>query len=232
MIDIFTVFAVLGGIGTSMGISAPLICRVVSNVFHIPNDGRLLTAVFLLWFAIFTTSVWRGLDKGIKILSDINIYIAVLFIGIVFLLAGPGRVLDVELNSIGLYAKEFFRMSTYTDPFGKSGFPQQWTIFYWGWWLSYIPIMGLFTARISREDNPSGDTGDDRVWFPGMCIEFFGPGMLRSGPSAERKSRPGAYPEHTGQRRGGNRNPEYASICGCPFHLVLRGCNYIYGNND
>ncbi|HJA12891.1 MAG TPA: BCCT family transporter [Candidatus Mediterraneibacter merdipullorum] len=150
MIDIFTVFAVLGGIGTSMGISAPLICRVVSNVFHIPNDGRLLTAVFLLWFAIFTTSVWRGLDKGIKILSDINIYIAVLFIGIVFLLAGPGRVLDVELNSIGLYAKEFFRMSTYTDPFGKSGFPQQWTIFYWGWWLSYIPIMGLFTARISR----------------------------------------------------------------------------------
>lgn len=150
VIDIFTVFAVLGGIGTSMGISAPLICRIISKVFHIPNDERLLTAVFLIWFAIFTTSVWRGLDKGIKILSDINIYIAILFIVIIMLLTGPGRVIDVELNSIGLYVDEFFRMSTYTDPFGKSGFPQQWTIFYWGWWLSYIPIMGLFTARISR----------------------------------------------------------------------------------
>lgn len=41
-------------------------------------------------------------------------------------------------------------MSLYTDPFGKTGFPQQWTVFYWGWWMSYIPIMGLFTARISR----------------------------------------------------------------------------------
>lgn len=149
-IDIFTVLAVLGGIGTSMGLAAPLICQIISKIFGIPNDGKLLLAVFLLWFLMFTISVWRGLDKGIKVLSNINIYLALVFIGIILLLIGPGRVIDVELNSVGLYFKEFFRMSLYTDPFGKGGFPQNWTIFYWGWWLSYIPIMGLFTARISK----------------------------------------------------------------------------------
>lgn len=150
VIDIFTIFAVLGGIGTSMGLAAPLICQIISKTFHIPNDEKLLLFVFVVWFGIFTTSVWRGLDKGIKVLSNINIYLALLFIGIVLIIVGPGRVMDVELNSLGLYMKEFFHMSMYTDPFGKSGFPQNWTVFYWGWWLSYIPIMGLFTARISK----------------------------------------------------------------------------------
>ncbi len=149
-IDVFTVFAVLGGIGTSMGLAAPLVCQIISRTFHIPNNGTLLTGVFILWFAIFSTSVWKGLDKGIKVLSNINIYIAVAFIFFVMLIVGVSRVADVELNSIGLFITDFFHMSFNTDPFGQSGFPQNWTVFYWGWWLSYIPIMGLFTARISR----------------------------------------------------------------------------------
>ncbi len=149
-IDIFTVFAVLGGIGTSMGLAAPLVCQIISRTFHIPNNGTLLMGVFVLWFAIFSTSVWRGLDKGIKVLSNINIYVAVAFIFFVMMIVGVNRVADVELNSIGLFISNFFHMSFNTDPFGKSGFPQNWTVFYWGWWLSYIPIMGLFTARISR----------------------------------------------------------------------------------
>ncbi|MBE6019937.1 MAG: BCCT family transporter [Clostridiales bacterium] len=150
IIDVFTVFAVLGGIGTSMGLAAPLCCQIASSVFGIPNDTKLMLGIYILWFCIFATSVWRGLDKGIKVLSNINIYMAVAFIIVIMIIAGVTRVIDVELNSIGLYFTEFFHMSFNTDPFGKSGFPQDWTIFYWGWWLSYIPIMGLFTARISR----------------------------------------------------------------------------------
>jgi len=148
-IDVFTVFAVLGGIGTSMGLAAPLVCQIISRTFHIPNNEVLLTGVFVLWFAVFSTSVWKGLDKGIKILSNINIYIAVIFIFFVMLIAGINSVIDVEINSIGLFISDFFHMSFNTDPFRQSGFPQNWTVFYWGWWLSYIPIMGLFTARIS-----------------------------------------------------------------------------------
>ncbi len=149
-IDVFTVFAVLGGIGTSMGLAAPLVCQIISRTFHIPNNEMLLVGIFVLWFAIFSTSVWKGLDKGIKVLSNINIYIAVLFIVFVMVVVGINRVVDVEINSIGLFISNFFHMSFNTDPFGQTGFPQRWTVFYWGWWLSYIPIMGLFTARISR----------------------------------------------------------------------------------
>lgn len=150
IIDVFTVFAVLGGIGTSMGLAAPLVTQIASTVFGIPNSTGLTLAIYLLWFSIFATSVWRGLDRGIKVLSNINIYGAIIFILIIMVISGVSRVFDVELNSIGLYLNDFFHMSFNTDPYAKSGFPQSWTIFYWGWWLSYIPIMGLFTARISR----------------------------------------------------------------------------------
>ena len=149
-IDIFTVFAVLGGVGTSMGLAAPMVSQIASNVLGVPNSLKLTIIIYILWFAIFATSVWRGLDKGIKVLSNINIYIALLFIAIITIVTGVSRVIDVEINSVGLYLNNFFHMSFNTDPFAKSGFPQNWTVFYWAWWLSYIPIMGLFTARISR----------------------------------------------------------------------------------
>jgi BCCT family betaine/carnitine transporter len=54
------------------------------------------------------------------------------------------------VNSFGLMVQNYLYVSFYTDPIGKSGFPQAWTIFYWGWWLSYVPVMGLFIAKISK----------------------------------------------------------------------------------
>lgn len=150
IIDVFTIIAMMGGVATSMGLSAPLICQVFSRIFHIENNNILLYVIFCAWFLIFATSVWRGLDKGIKKLSRFNVAIALLFIFLVLIIAGPMNVLDTELNSIGLYLDNFFKMSFYTDPFGKEGFPQRWTVFYWANTLAYVPIVGCFTARISK----------------------------------------------------------------------------------
>jgi BCCT family betaine/carnitine transporter len=90
------------------------------------------------------------LKKGIKILADINmvlVAITLLFI----LLAGPTLfILSISVNSVGLLADNFVRMSTWLDPIEKSGFPESWTVFYWAWWLSYAAFVGLFVARISR----------------------------------------------------------------------------------
>jgi BCCT family betaine/carnitine transporter len=91
-----------------------------------------------------------GFNKAIKRLSDINVALAfglLLFI----LLAGPTVfILKTSLNSLGVMAQNFVRMNFWTDPFTESNFVENWTIFYWAWWIAFAPYVGLFVTRISR----------------------------------------------------------------------------------
>ena len=104
----------------------------------------------MIWISIFTFSVFRGLDRGIKLLSDINVVLLILF-GSVLLILGPTiDILKMEVNSIGLYLQDFVRINTWLDPFGSGEFQEMWTIFYWGWWLTFMPLMALFIVRTSR----------------------------------------------------------------------------------
>ena len=107
-------------------------------------------AVIFLCIALFAVSVWLGLKKGIKRLSDINVGLA--FGLLVFiLLAGPTAfLLKTSLNSLGILADNFLRMNFWTDPFTESGFVESWTIFYWAWWIAFAPYVGLFVTRISK----------------------------------------------------------------------------------
>jgi BCCT family betaine/carnitine transporter len=100
--------------------------------------------------AIFAASAYSGLKKGIKVLSDINVWLAVALL--VFILAvGPTLfILKTTTNSLGLMFQNFIQMNFWTDPITNSGFPESWTIFYWAWWIAYGPFMGLFVAKISR----------------------------------------------------------------------------------
>lgn len=150
MLDVFCIIAIIGGAATSMGLSAPIICQIISGLFGIADDEKVLLAVFIIWFVIFTTSVWKGLEKGIKKLSYINICIALAFVCFLFIFVNPIKVINTETNSIGLLLQNFLRMSLYTDPFEQSGFPQRWTVFYWALTLAYAPGVAIFTAKISR----------------------------------------------------------------------------------
>ena len=88
---------------------------------------------------------------------------------------GPtSYLIDSETNSIGLLVSNFVRMSTYTDPNLASGFPQNWTIFYWGWWLAYMPVMGLFVARISRGRTIRQVICGQVLWGSVGCMTVFG----------------------------------------------------------
>jgi BCCT family betaine/carnitine transporter len=90
------------------------------------------------------------LKKGIKRLSDLNMWLAFALLAFV-LLAGPTVfLLKASMNSIGLVAQNFIRMNSWTDAFTDSGFVENWTIFYWAWWIAYAPFVGLFVTRISR----------------------------------------------------------------------------------
>ncbi len=149
-IDVIVILAIIGGVGTSLGLGLPLVSAFVARCFSIPDTPMLHFGILVVWTAVFGTSVYLGLDKGIRILADTNAIFAIFFLVFV-LVAGPTVfILNMSTNSIGLMFDNLFRISFWMDPVVKSGFPEDWTVFYWGWWIAYAPMVGLFVARISR----------------------------------------------------------------------------------
>ncbi|WP_194435900.1 BCCT family transporter [Vibrio fluminensis] len=156
IVDVLFIFGLLGGAATSLGLAAPLIGEGLHYLFGIPKNTLSQVMVLLLCTAIFAYSSYAGLEKGIKILSNINFWGAMGLLAFI-LIAGPTIfMLETGLDSIGRMLSNFFVMATWAEPFGGYGsfedthFPQDWTIFYWAWWLVFAPSMGLFVARISR----------------------------------------------------------------------------------
>jgi BCCT family betaine/carnitine transporter len=126
-----------------------MIAASLAQVTGLPHDFLLEVAVVVLCISIFGTSAWLGLDRGIKRLADFNLYLA---LGLLFfvLAVGPSLfILKTGTNSVGLVLQNFLRMSTWTDPFTNSRFVEDWTVFYWAWWVAYGPFVGIFVTRIS-----------------------------------------------------------------------------------
>ena len=96
------------------------------------------------------TAYSGGLNRGIKVLSLINVVLALVLIVFVAL-AGPTRfILEMGLASVGQVTQNLVSMMTWTDPLERSSFIESWTIFYWAWWLALGPFVGMFVAKISR----------------------------------------------------------------------------------
>lgn len=155
-VDILFIFGLLGGAATTLGLAAPLINEGISYLFGIPTTTGSQIGVLMLCTAIFAYSAYKGMDKGIKILSNINFWGALVLLLFVLVCGPTIFMLETGLDSIGRMLSNFFVMATWAEPFGGLGtfadthFPQDWTIFYWAWWLVFAPSMGLFVARISR----------------------------------------------------------------------------------
>ncbi len=149
IIDVLFMFGLIGGIGTSMGLGTPMLSAGLSELLGVERSFSLDVAVVVVWGIIFGASVYSGLEKGIKVLSDINLWLIVVILGFTFLFGPTVFILSTFTNSIGLLMSNFVEMSFWTDPVAEGGFPQGWTIFYWAWWIAYAPFMGLFVARIS-----------------------------------------------------------------------------------
>ena len=150
IIDITFMFGMIGSVGTSIGLGTPMISAGLCGLFGIEGSFGLNLIVVLIVTAIFATTVYAGIEKGIKRLADVNMALAI-FLLIFVLFAGPTVfILKMGTNSIGLMFQNFIRMSTWTDPLTESRFVEDWTVFYWAWWIAVGPFMGIFLAQISR----------------------------------------------------------------------------------
>ncbi len=172
-IDVLFIFGLIGGTGTSLGLGTPILSESISALFHINRTFALDALVILVWTVIFGTTVYLGMEKGIKRLAEANVYLGFALCAFVLLVGPTVFILDSFTNSLGLLATNFFRMSFYTDPVGQSGFPQTWTVFYWAWWIAYAPFMGLFVARISRGRTIREVIAANLIWGSLGCWLFF-----------------------------------------------------------
>ncbi|MCE8033587.1 BCCT family transporter [Billgrantia tianxiuensis] len=149
VIDILAVFSTLFGLATSLGLGAQQANAGMNFVFGLEVSATAQVIIILLVTAVALVSVWRGLEGGVKKLSEINMIMAVLFFFFV-LLAGPTLVaLSGFWTGLATYVTEFVPLSA---PFGREddAYRQDWTIFYWAWWVSWAPFVGMFIARVSR----------------------------------------------------------------------------------
>ena len=173
LLDTVVVFGIVGGVGTSLGLAVPLVSTLASDVIGLQPSFGFDMLILGLWTGLFGMSVWCGLSKGIRILSDINVYLAVLLLLFVLAIGPTLFIVNGWSNSVGLMVNNFIQMSLWTDPIAKGRFPQDWTIFYWAWWIAYAPMMGLFVARISRGRTIRELVLAELIWGSLGCWVFF-----------------------------------------------------------
>jgi choline/glycine/proline betaine transport protein len=152
-IDVLAVVATMFGIATSLGLGATQVAAGLDRVFGWDaGDGGLLLIIGVIT-AFATISVMTGLDKGIKRLSQINI-VAASTLAVIVLLVGPTVFLMFAfIENTGSYVQGIFRTLAFTGTYAgeeAGAFLGDWTIFYWAWWISWSPFVGMFIARVSR----------------------------------------------------------------------------------
>ncbi|MFK8046958.1 MAG: BCCT family transporter [Halioglobus sp.] len=150
VIDFVYMLNLIGGSGTSLGLTTPMIAASLAELFGLDHNFILEVCVVVLCIGIFGTSAYLGLEKGIKKLADLNTLLALTLLFFVLAVGPTLFILKMGTNSIGLVLQNFLHMNTWTDPIESSGFIENWTVFYWAWWVAYGPFVGIFTARISR----------------------------------------------------------------------------------
>ncbi|MFP4317229.1 MAG: BCCT family transporter, partial [Desulfovibrionales bacterium] len=153
VIDILSVLATLFGLATSLGLGVKQVASGLNFLFGIPSTTNSAVVLIAVITGVATISVVAGLDKGVKMLSSVNMYLAGIFL--IFLLAvGPSVFLfQAFTQNIGFYIQSLPQLSFWVETFhgtGDSAWQSPWTIFYWGWWISWSPFVGMFIARVSK----------------------------------------------------------------------------------
>lgn len=150
LIDNFYIVALILAMGTSLGLATPLVTECIEWLFGIKRTLELDTMIISCWVVFNAICVAFGLNKGIKIASDVRSYLMIVMLGWVFIVGASTFTINYFTDSVGQMFFNLGRMLFYTDAVGQGGFPQGWTVFYWAWWVVYGIQMCIFLARISR----------------------------------------------------------------------------------
>lgn len=150
IVDIIAIFATVAGITTSLGLGAYQINSGLNFLFGIPENNYVVFVIVIITTGLFVLSAVSGLDKGIKILSNVNVTLALCIMVLTFIV-GPTLLI---IKNLGTGTADYFinlipDMFTLQKADGKDWL-NSWTIYYWAWWIAWAPFVGSFIARISK----------------------------------------------------------------------------------
>ena len=149
-VDVLCTVGTLFGVATSLGLGAAQVNAGFGRLFGMSQGTGSQLLLIAIITAVATISVVSGLSYGIRFLSQFNISLTVLIFAFV-LLAGPTVfLLETFVNSLGYYLQKFPFTSLHINPGTQGGWQAQWTLFYWSWWISWSPFVGVFVARLSK----------------------------------------------------------------------------------
>lgn len=149
LVDIFTVVLTIFGLATSLGLGAMQATAGISHVLGIPNSFGLQLLFIVMVTCVAAFSLWRGLDSGVKLLSNMNMLLALGLFMLVIAGMGVSVFINAAIDSAADYGQYLLPLSNWI---GRSDvdWVQGWTVFYWAWWCTWGPLVGVFIARVSK----------------------------------------------------------------------------------
>lgn len=149
LVDLLAILATIFGLATSLGIGAQQAAAGLNFLFGFPTSNPALVLLIVLITAMALISVVAGLDAGVKRLSEINMVLAAVLLGFVILVGPTLDILSGFFTNLVAYGEYLPALAM---PFGRedANFASGWTAFYWAWWISWSPFVGMFIARVSR----------------------------------------------------------------------------------
>lgn len=169
IVDGIVAFSYVGGLMTTIGLGVPVMSELISAITGIPNSFTLKIGVIIIFCLFFMLSVSRSIAKGMAMISDFNVKLAIGFFAFIFIVGPKTFMLNNFTMAIGKNVTEFFKMSFYTDSIAQTGFVQGWTIFYWAWYVGLAILSGIWVARISYGRTFREITVATVVWAPVAC---------------------------------------------------------------
>ena len=150
VINVLAVVATLFGLATSLGLGVQQVSAGLAHLFNTQDTVKVQIILISAITLAATGSVVAGLSGGVKRLSQLNMILGAIFL-VFMVVVGPTLfVLDSFIQNVGGYVQNFFGLSSWTETYQRSDWQGDWTVFYWAWWVSWSPFVGMFIARISR----------------------------------------------------------------------------------
>lgn len=150
MVDISVFFCIAGAAGCTLGLAVPLETGALKQVFGIETTFGVQVAVVLTIALIFTITSFLGMHRGKKMISNLAAGLCIFFLLYILLIGPTNFILKNFVSSLSWMGEKYLRMSFFTDPVMNSGFPEQWTLFFQAFCLTYTALMGIFIAKISK----------------------------------------------------------------------------------
>ncbi|AZU03803.1 choline/carnitine/betaine transporter [Glycocaulis alkaliphilus] len=150
IVDVIAILGTLFGVATSLGYGVTQINAGLNVVFGLTISEEVQVVLIAIITLIATASVLAGLDKGIRRLSQINLYLAIGLLVFVLVMGPTLFLIGAYVQNIGHYVDQLATLTFNVDAYGDGEWVSTWTLFYWGWWISWSPFVGMFIARISR----------------------------------------------------------------------------------